>query len=361
MRAIPFAVLNSGYSVSIIKFRIKLKPMNHYKDYSAADFALDESFQKWVLNPDQETVHFWKNIIENYPYKRNEIDEAIQLVRLSGLSTDQEANTAYLGVWKNVSEIAERDLAGRARTKFPRYIPLAAAVIAMLIVVAYFLRNRDEKVLEYKTSFAEVKEVRLDDGSTVTLNSNSSLTLSESWITKNEREVFLQGEAYFNVVKTPDHQVFRVKIPGGIVIQVLGTTFNVNTRRETPSVYLQSGKVRLHVAGDSLTLQPGERADYQKTLQKMVISQESQDDANDKLAWRNNLYVMNDFSLLTIARDMEDNFGKEVIIMDSALTTKSVTAKVPASDINVWLKVLSETLDIEIEQRNNKIIINPRR
>ncbi len=335
--------------------------MGHYKDYSAADFALDESFQKWVLNPDEESVRFWKNIITNYPDQTNEIDEAIQLVQSSGLSSDHEANAAYLAVWKNVSNHAEKELSDRAKIKFPRYASLAAAVIVTLIALGYLLNTGAEKTITYKTSFAEVKEVVLDDGSTVVLNANSSIELSGSWITENEREVFLQGEAFFSVVKTADHKPFQVRIPGDIMVQVLGTEFNVNTRRETPSVYLQSGKVRLHIAGDLVTLRPGERADYKKSLRKMVVSRENQADANDKLAWRGNLYIMNDFSLSAIARDMEDNFGKEIIIMDSTLATKKVTAKVPARDMNVWLKVLSETLDIKIEQKNNQIIINPLR
>lgn len=335
--------------------------MSHYKDYSAADFALDESFQKWVLSPDKQTDHFWKSIIEKYPFKKSEIDEAIQLVRLSGISTDQDANAAYLAIWKNVGGNAEKELANRVKIKFPRYASLAAAVVVMLITLAYLLSSSAEKVVVHKTSFAELKEVVLDDGSTVVLNANSSLKISDSWVTKKEREVFLQGEAFFNVVKTTDHKPFRVKIPGGIMIQVLGTTFNVNTRRETPSVYLQSGKVRLHLEGDSLTLQPGERADYKKSLQKMVVSYENPADASDNLAWRNNLYVMNDLALSRIARDIEDNFGKEIIITDSTLASKSVTAKVPARDLNVWLKVLSETLDIKIEEKNNQIIINPRK
>jgi ferric-dicitrate binding protein FerR (iron transport regulator) len=144
-------------------------------------------------------------------------------------------------------------------------------------------------------------------------------------------------------------------------VQVLGTTFNVNARNESPSVYLESGQVVLHTHGDMVTLQPGDRADYKKTTKKVEIKKESLENASVRLAWRNNLYIMNDFQLTSIARDIEDNFGKRVIITDSTLATKRVTAKVPSRDIDVLLKVLSETLDIEIEQNANQIIINPRK
>jgi ferric-dicitrate binding protein FerR (iron transport regulator) len=43
--------------------------------------------------------------------------------------------------------------------------------------------------------------------------------------------------------------------------------------------------------------------------------------------------------------------------MDSTLNERRVTAKVPARDMNVWLQVLSETLNLEIVERGNEIII----
>ena len=336
--------------------------MNHYKDFSAADFALDESFQKWVLTPDEQTTRFWKDILKNYPDKKKEIEEAAQLIRFSGLSPDREANEAYLQVWKNLRKnAAATGMTDRTPRKLWQYASLAAAVAGVLLVVTYMMRTSSASSVEYKTDYAELKEVVLEDGSTVILNANSTLRLSDSWISRNEREVFLEGEAYFNVVKTSDYKTFLVKIPGGMEVQVLGTTFNVNTRNESPSVYLESGQVVFHTDDDMVTLQPGDRADYKKTTQKVEVSKESLDDAEVRLAWRNNLYIINDFQLTTIARDIEDNFGKQVIITDSTLATKRVTAKVPSRDIDVLLKVLSETLDIEIEQNANQIIINPRK
>jgi ferric-dicitrate binding protein FerR (iron transport regulator) len=334
--------------------------MSRYKDYSAADFAWDEYFQKWVLTPDEYTNQFWTNIMENHPDKKSEIEEAIQLVRLSGLSTEREANEAYLAVWKNVSTHATQEKFYKSTRKLQRYAAVAAAVTAILTTI-YMLRTGRGDALTYKTDYGESKEVTLEDGTTVMLNANSSLRISGSWEAGKSREVFLQGEAFFDVVKTADKKTFTVKIPGDIIVQVLGTSFSVNTRRDNRSVYLQSGKVTLNVAGDMIILRPGERADYEKSQRKMIVSRESPRNARDKLAWRENLYVMNDVSLTSVVSDMEDNFGKQVIILDSTLATKSVTAKVPARDINVWVKVLSETLEIKIEQTDRQIIIGSKK
>ncbi|HKZ37551.1 MAG TPA: FecR domain-containing protein, partial [Chryseolinea sp.] len=200
-----------------------------------------------------------------------------------------------------------------------------------------------------------------EDGSLVTLNANSLIKLSDSWMSEDDREVFLQGEAFFNVVKTSDHRSFKVKTAEGITVEVLGTTFNVNTRRENLTVYLQSGKVNLQSDADIIALLPGQQANYNKALQKVFVSLEDLKEAENRLAWKSNLYIINDLPLSMVARDIEDNFGRQVILLDSTLSNRRVTAKVPAGDINILLKVLAEALEIEIEQKNNQVIINPRR
>jgi len=334
--------------------------MSHYHDYSAKDFALDENFQKWVLNPDEQTTLFWNNLLLKYPHKGNTIEEAIQLVQLSGLSPDPEANVAYLEVWNNVRSTAEKDRTVVTR-KFSRYASMAAAVAGILIASFYILQQGNDNPLEYKTAYGEIKEVVLEDGSKVTLNANSSLKLSDSWMGENDREVFLQGEAFFNVVKMSDHKSFKVKTSDGIMVEVLGTTFNVNTRRENLTVYLQSGKVNLRSDADVIALLPGQQANYNKALQKVIVSIEDLEETEDKLAWKSNLYIINDLPLSMVARDIEDNFGRQVILLDSTLSSYRVTAKVPAGDISILLKVLAEALEIEIEQKNNQVIINPRR
>jgi ferric-dicitrate binding protein FerR (iron transport regulator) len=178
---------------------------------------------------------------------------------------------------------------------------------------------------------------------------------------ENDREVFLQGEAFFNVIKTSDQKPFKVNTSDGITVQVLGTSFNVNTRRENLTVYLQSGKVNLQSDTRIITLLPGQRASFNKSLQKVVIRMEDIKEAEDKLAWKSNLYIMNDLPLSVVMRDIEDNFGRQVILSDSTLSNQRVTAKVPAENIDILLTVLAEALEIEIEQKNNQVIIKPRR
>src|SRR6266705_232863 len=98
--------------------------MNHYTDYSAKDFALDEIFQKWVLYPNDQSDRFWSQFLEKHPFKKTEVDEAVELVQLSGLSSDTQANEAYLQVWAKLQANAKTQT--NVQKSYLRYASWAA-------------------------------------------------------------------------------------------------------------------------------------------------------------------------------------------------------------------------------------------
>jgi len=336
--------------------------MSRYKHYTARDFALDNYFQQWVLKPDEDKEHFWKSLMTDFPDKKRDIEEAIELVKLSGLSANKEANDAYLHVWQQVHQRTDIDLPeiGYRRRRSLTYLYWAAAAVIGIVLLSYFLLPIGiGTTLEYTTAFGEIKNVVLEDGSHITLNSNSRLIVSKEMHGKQHREVSLQGEAFFKIVKTSDQQTFTVKTPTGVTVQVLGTEFNVNTRREQLAVYLQSGKVQLRNGKDEVFLSPGERADFNKSHSKMVVSKALPDAASEMLAWKAGYYVMNDQDLISVAQYIEDNFGIHVSLSDSTLNSKRITARVRAQDLQLLLNVISETLELSIEQKENEIIMRP--
>ena len=143
-----------------------------------------------------------------------------------------------------------------ARTWF--YGAAAAAVLLLAMVGEYhFLNKRTRSVerMSYVTSSAK-GEFTLPDGSHVWLNSNSSLTFDQA----NPRDVKLQGEGFFDVVKK-DGQPFVIHT-GTTDVKVLGTRFNVRSSShfDREEVSLVSGKVELLSGDKTVLLAPGEKA-----------------------------------------------------------------------------------------------------
>ena len=327
-----------------------------YLKYSAEDFALDEKFQKWVLEPNEEVAGFWECWIKANPEQKAQVDEAINLIRAAGLSKDPKLNEAYLSVWKNLHAHAVKSKMQDRAPQF-RYLKIAAVFLG-LAICSFVLWNLavKESSVEYRTAFGEIKEFILEDGSNVTLNSNSFLKVTGNWKDKTSREVFLEGEAFFEIVKTKDKKSFEVNTADQVHVQVLGTEFNVSTRHEKVEVYLQSGKVKINsLAGEAL-LKPGDLIVYQRKDQSLTVKPNVLADDLDVLTWKSNFYVFNDTPLSEIVQALEDNYGYKVTVTDSVLNQKKITAKIPRKDVTVLLKVLSETLDIKIEQEGNQLI-----
>ena len=123
----------------------------------------------------------------------------------------------------------------------------AVAVLPLIAIIGFFiLRAMDDTALDdvtITTAFGSMSCTNLPDGSSVWLNANSSLTYSPE-MNSGTRDVFLHGEAYFEV-KSDAANPFNVHTPY-ITVTAKGTEFNVNAYdKEVTTVYLKEGKVRL--------------------------------------------------------------------------------------------------------------------
>jgi transmembrane sensor len=325
-----------------------------YSKYSAEDLALDGEFQKWVLDPTPEINAFWTKWLSQNPDQNNIVAEAAELIKSAGLSKDKEMNEAYLSVWNNLNDHAEASRATMSGRGW-RYAKIAAAV-TFLIVSAFLLWTNigESEVLSYRTGYGEIKEFVLSDGSHVTLNSNSQLTLPSAFGNEQVREVTLEGEAFFEIVKTNDRKGFRVTA-NDVRVYVLGTEFNVNTRHEQVKVYLQSGKVQVNAKVGDVTMNPGDLVVYRTGDRELKVDRGIVE-PTQLLSWKAQILVFNDASLADVIRELEDNYGFKITLQDKSLSEKRITAKIPGKNAEVLLSVLSETLGIQIERKGNEII-----
>jgi len=126
--------------------------------------------------------------------------------------------------------------------------------------------------------------LKLPDGTEVVLNAASSIRYPVAF-QGNEREVFLEGEAWFNV-KTDPAKPFRVKIPDQAAVEVLGTAFNIRCYKEEPVVKatLLSGKIRFVKNENRQLLSPGQQLQqFSDGAVKMMPAV----DTGQVMAWKN--------------------------------------------------------------------------
>lgn len=252
------------------------------------------------------------------------------------------------------------DTPRQKQVKLPSFWYRAAAItgIMLLGMAVWWLFGKEQRI-EYVTGYGETQKILLPDSSSVVLNANSRLSFNDHWNTDLPREVWLDGEAYFSVVHTRNHQRFRVKVTDDLQVEVLGTEFNVNDRREKAQIVLSRGKVRLDIQSidqpQTLTMKPGELVEFSekdKTLFKKQVNPEQY------VAWRHQMMVFEETTLQDIANQLEDNYGVSITIKDATLASTKLTGAFPTRNIEMVLSSLPTIVDMDIQRDDNKIIFS---
>ncbi len=198
-----------------------------------------------------------------------------------------------------------------------------AAVILLLVSFSYFgwQQWKPESYMSIVVKEGEdVKRVELADGSVVWLNAGSSLKIPGTF-GKDNREVSLQGEAFFDV--TSKKKFTFVVSTEYLNVKVLGTAFNVKTNENRKSVetILARGKVVLLDKQEHavLDMSPGEMVTYDKQTNEYVTETV---DVNTRTAWHLNQFVFENTTLREIAYQLENKFDVNINIESSELTQR---------------------------------------
>lgn len=198
----------------------------------------------------------------------------------------------------------------------------------------------------------------LSDGSKVWLNAASSIRYPIVF-TGNERRVFIDGEAYFEVSRDR-RKPFRVEIEGRGTVEVLGTQFNINAYDDEPTVNttLIEGSVKVTVPGArSSVLKPGQQAQISDGLQ--VISDVNTDEV---VAWKNGYFSFNGATTEAIMRQVMRWYDAEEIIYEGDVKNERFGGSVPRSaNAKKLLEVLELTKTVRFTIDDKKIIVKPYR
>ena len=178
---------------------------NKYLDYTEDDFINDPDFQDWVIDPNAEKAHFWEAFFEENPHKKQAAELARKFFGNISFKEDfPEENVIERSLAKHLDDIDRLEqakiisLSRRARLlKLARVAAVLAGVI-LTISALLIVRKKDTPVI-VKTEFGKVKYVSLPDSSVVVLNANSTIRYSKDWSKSKIREIWLDGEAFFNV------------------------------------------------------------------------------------------------------------------------------------------------------------------
>lgn len=165
--------------------------------------------------------------------------------------------------------------------------------------------------------------INLPDGSIVLLNSNSKLDYPPSFKGKT-REVFLTGEAWFDIKHNPQ-QPFLVHT-GSITTRVLGTSFNIRAYPvdNNISVTVTNGRVEVRSKKQTLGIL---KKNEQITIDRMALTHQLQDvDAEEVLAWKKGDLIMDDIAFEQAIKMIEEIYHVPVKLQNPKLKNCRFTA-----------------------------------
>ncbi len=215
-----------------------------------------------------------------------------------------------------------------SRQKFIRNTLKYAAIILLLISlpISFFV---GKGWVEFPDSYTTITcalgdktEMILPDNSKVWLNSGSKLRFNNNF-KKGERQVFLEGEAFFSVEKDKNNP-FVVKA-NEINIEVLGTEFNLKAYSEEGKVSatLIEGSIKMASPYNKTKIEPGQKVVYNRKTQQMALTQMA--DILQETEWKEGRLVFRNESLAEMELKLERWFDVDIVFADDAVKQRKFT------------------------------------
>ena len=305
----------------------------------------------------------FRNLLGKYrsnTLTEQEYDQFLQMLEEEGSRMgeviDDQARKDWQGSKELLKEILDEQPAPRRSFKAWKLVPRIAAAVMLMCAVWVFWPDSTPHDLVFETDYGETRNIELPDGSRVLLNANSRIVWKGTWSEVGHRSVTLQGEAFFEVVKTDDMH-FEVATPD-LTVDVLGTEFNVRSRGTETNVYLKEGKVRLEINSpdiQNLEMVPGDFVQYDHLAKNLKST--THHSLQDKASWVDGMLDFQDESVPQILQEFENLYGKTFRVENEILLDKRMDVSLPYADWNLVRKALEIALDVEFTSSRDTIIV----
>ncbi|CAG4990430.1 hypothetical protein DYBT9275_00527 [Dyadobacter sp. CECT 9275] len=362
--------------------------MDRYHNFTAEEFLWDESFRNWVLRPTREDDARWRNWIAENPDKESVILRAKGLVL--GISPgvvalpDAEKQNAIRKILSQLSEPSEEaEQIDVLRFYQKNWFRLAAAIL-LVIGLAWGMwgRHTDKSRVNYEQLVATSADVltekvnhtdkpflvTLQDGSTVLLNPQSKISYPAKF-GSDKREVYLSGEAFFDIAKDPSKPFFVYA--NEVVTKVLGTSFFVRsyTNEKEVSVSVKTGRVAVFARTDpgienkqnskeltGVVIEPNQQIVFVRETVKITKSLISKPEL---VAEKDNHYNF-DFDetpVSAVFSVLQNAYGIEIIYDKNIMSECPITATLTELSLFEKLDLICKAVGAEYELIDGRIII----
>jgi len=391
-----------------------MKKNNQSKVYQ---FLHDEKFIEWVLRPTDELETQWNSYINLHPSEKKDIKKAIstlkEMHKPEGTIQDEEIDL----LWSRIDNTIQNEKS--TRPLWYKWAAAASILIIIGVGGLFILNNTPENEIDYsqiakveptsndvvliladesrETFSSDKVEIKYDeegnidvdnsnvqvtkttkpvneeeqlnqivvpygkhsfivlsDGTKMWLNSGSRAIYPTKFV-KNERQIFVEGEAYLEVTKDPNHR-FIVKT-NDIDVKVLGTKFNISSYPDDTrsSVVLLEGSVEASVNNNKIKIKPNEIFNYEKQTNQSEVSITN---AIEHISWIDGWLLCKTENMADILIKLSRYYNININILDEQVRSLTLSGKLDLKgDCEEVIKAIATTAPISFKKVDNEIQI----
>lgn len=334
------------------------------------ELLLDNRFVDWLINPQSPYTTYWQQWMAASAENAALAEAARQfLLELRIAENDLEQETqedSTEQLWGNIRNTIERESTPAPkmhRTAPWKYWLAAAAIAAMALLLGITLSRQpdhtaspvaktprenqpSQEVIRYNGN--DKNELFfLPDGSRITLAKGARITYNRL-MNGNKREVFLTGEAFFDVAKNP-HKPFYIYTQN-MVVKVLGTSFRVTTSHHHESVTVKTGKVSVYLKGQDLEqsaariVLPQQVCTYSFREKELITTAYAGKSAIELETGRLQGYNFDDAPMDTVFKTLEKMYAMPVHYDKAVFENCFITISLGTESLEEKLEVITKTI-----------------
>ncbi len=358
----------------------------------------DKRFIQWVFSSNEELENWWKNFESGNPHEKENIQLARKILNALKTTeqdlSEEEKIIIFSKILRQVEKKEERGGKIKLLSNLLKYAAVAILFFSIGALLFYrqdninpqfysqqlaepiseneaklirsdgesIILEKQKSIIQYQNNgelivnnnvlkpsnsdkkgipklnqliipYGKTSEILLPDGTKVYLNAGSRLVYPEFFTDKN-REVFLVGEAFFEVKHDNEHP-FVVQTTD-IRVRVLGTKFNISAYPSDKIIetVLTDGKVRLErntpgLFPETTDLIPNQIAAFYKTSREIKLDMI---DPDNYILWKDGICKFESTDLNRIVKKLERFYNIQVTYSDPLLGSIKISGKLELSD-----------------------------
>lgn len=208
---------------------------------------------------------------------------------------------------------------------------------------------------EYYSPAGTRSKIILKDSTTIWLNSNSRLYVTNDYGRTQYRRVKLVGQAYFDVKKNP-HMPFIVDLIKNMSIKVTGTVFTVGAYEDSKSIetVLISGTVYFNRGNDVVKMKPSQKVTVNREDNKLTVKTVEDDSYK---SWKDGILIFKETAMPDVIATLEKWFNVSIQVQDKEIMSYKFTAKLDNCSLAQVLEYMSYSspLQYSIKEKNVSI------